>query len=152
MFHANFATRDFACDFMKERRNVEERENFRSKACTVAKTFLSFVTENLARCLGATAGERGARPGPARLGARAPGPSASRSGARGAAGAPREFRQLSSSCLKEKARFPPQITPFFRSFAFFFLGPGGREKSDFMQFRKVEAAPLAENLAKKTCI
>ena len=142
---------------MKERRNVEERENFRSKACTVAKTFLSFVTENLARCLGATAGERGARrgrarPGPARLGARAPGPSASRSGARGAAGAPREFRQLSSSCLKEKARFPPQITPFFRSFAFFFLGPGGRQKSDFTPFRKCEGAPLAENLAKNTCI
>ena len=54
--------------------------------------------------------------------------------------------------LKEKARFPPQITPLFRSFAFFFLGPGGREKSDFLPFRKVEGAPLAEDLAKKTCI
>ena len=78
------------------------------------------------------------------------GPSGTRSGARGAAGAPREFRQFSSSCLKEKARSPPQITPFFRSFAFFFLGPGGRQKSDFTQLKKVEAAPLAENLAKNT--
>ena len=35
-------------------------------------------------------------------------------------------------------------------FAFFFLGPGARQKSDFMQLKKSEGAPLAENLAKKT--